>query len=57
MEPSAILDYFLDLPCQDALIRSQNCCNSEHSYSGILILFNLLTLVVILRFSTRGIKL
>jgi hypothetical protein len=39
MEPCAILDYFLDL---DTLITEL----PQQIYSGILILFNLLTLVI-----------
>jgi hypothetical protein len=53
MEPCVILDYFLDLQCQDALITEL----PQQIYSGILIIFNLLTLVVISCLSTCGIKL
>ena len=53
MEPCAILDYFLDLQCQDTLITEL----LRQLYSGILILFNLLIVVIILHFSTCGIKL
>jgi hypothetical protein len=53
MELCPILDYSLDLQCQDTLITEL----LQQIYSGILILFNLLTLVIILHFSTRGIKL
>ena len=50
MEPCAILDYFLDL---DTLITEL----LQQIHSDILILFNLLIVVIILHFSTCGIKL
>jgi hypothetical protein len=57
MNPCTILNYFLDrrITVSRRLNHTIAAC-PQQIYSGILIFFNLLTLVVLLRLPTRGIK-